>query len=134
MAVKLSTDQIRAVSTFEQITKVHVRDCLIDNENAYFLIEEGKMGIAIGKNGTTIKSVSRILDKNVKIFEYSGTPEGLVKNLIPGLKSVEFTGKGAIVAIPPSDRSTVIGKNGRNIKAIREFMERHYQIKNLRLK
>lgn len=134
MSIKLSTEQIRAVNAFEELTKVHVRDCLIDNDNAYFLIEEGKMGIAIGKNGSTIRSVNNVLSKNVKIFEYADTPEGLIKNLIPSLKSAEFTSKGVTVAISASDRSTVIGKNGRNIKAIREFMERHYKIKNLRLK
>ena len=134
MSVKLGTEQIRAVGVFEQITKVHVRDCLIDNENAYFLVEAGKMGVAIGKNGITIKNVSRILGKNVKIFEYADNAENLVRNLIPNLKSADFGGKGVTVSISPADRSTVIGKNGRNIKAIREFLDRHYQIKNLRLK
>ncbi len=134
MAIKLTTDHIRIVGIFERLTGVHVKDCLMDEECVYFLIEPGKMGIAIGKNGNTIKTVSRALGKSVKIFEYADSPEQMIKNLIPNIKSMEFNSNTVIVSIPASEKSTVIGRNGRNIKMIREFMKRHFKIDNVRLR
>jgi len=134
MAIKLTTDHIRIVGIFERLTGVHVKDCLMDEECVYFLIEPGKMGMAIGKNGNTIKSVSRTLGKSVKIFEYADNPERMIKNLIPHIKSMEFNSNTVVVSVPASEKSTVIGRNGRNIKMIREFLKRHFKIDNLRLR
>jgi N utilization substance protein A len=134
MGVKLETDDIMVVRVFEELTKVHVKDCLINEDSVYFLVEPGKMGQAIGKNGMKIKNVCKALGKNVKIFEYSETPEGMVKNLIPNANIIELTNEKVTVSIPSSERSTVIGRNGRNIKTIRKFLNRHFKIKNLRLK
>jgi len=134
MSIKLTTEHVRIVGTFERFTRVSVRDCLINDDTVYFLIEPGKMGMAIGKNGNKIRNVCRALNKKVKIFEYADTPEKLVRNLIPNITSIENSGDVITVSIPSSDRSTVIGKNGKNIKMIREFLNRHFHIKNLRLR
>ena len=132
MAIKLTTEHVRAVGVFERLVGVHVKDCLMDEDCVYFLIEEGKMGMAIGKNGNKIKSVCRALGRKVKIFEYADTPERLVQNLIPNASSIEIHNSVVTVSVPASDRSTVIGKNGRNIKMIRQFLKRHFNIENLR--
>ncbi len=134
MAIKLTTEHVRAVGVFERLVGVHVKDCLMDEDCVYFLIEEGKMGMAIGKNGNKIKSVCRALGRKVKIFEYADTPERLVQNLIPNASSIEIHNSVVTVSVPASDRSTVIGKNGRNIKMIRQFLKRHFNIENLRLR
>jgi transcription antitermination factor NusA-like protein len=39
-----------------------------------------------------------------------------------------------VVTIPKKDKVHVIGRNGSNIKAIREILKRHFGIKNLRLR
>ena len=134
MIIKLTTEHVRVVSLFERLIGVHVRDCLLDEDTVYFLIEPGMMGKAIGKNGSNIRSVSNALGKRVKIFEYADTPEKLVSNLIHDASAIEIHDGVVSVSVPVSDRSTVIGKNGKNIKMIRQFLERHFDIKNLRLK
>jgi transcription antitermination factor NusA-like protein len=70
----------------------------------------------------------------VKIFEYADTLDKLVRNLIPSANSVDVNNEVVTVSIPSSERSSVIGKNGSNIKMIRQFLNRHFNIKNLRLK
>ena len=134
MAIKLTTEHVRVVGTFERLIGVHVRDCLLGEDTVYFLIEPGKMGMAIGRNGIKIKSVSMTLGKKVKIFEYSDTLEGMVRSLIPCANSVEINNGAVTVSVPSSERSAIIGKGGSNIKMIRQFLERHFNVKNLRLK
>lgn len=134
MTIKLTTEDVRVVGTFERMIGVHVRDCLLGEDTVYFLVEPGKMGMAIGRNGSKIKNVSLTLRKKVKIFEYADTPEKLVRNLIPGATSVDISNDMVTVSVPSSERSAVIGKGGSNIKIIRQFLNRHFNIKNLRLK
>jgi N utilization substance protein A len=134
MAIKLTTEHVRTVGIFERLARVNVRDCLMNEDTVYFLIEPGKLGMVIGRNGSKIKNVCRALGKRVKIFEYADTPEKLTRNLIHNVNSIEIQDGLVTVSIPASDKSTVIGKNGKNIKIIREFLNRHFNIKNLRLK
>jgi N utilization substance protein A len=134
MTIKLTTEHVRIVGVFERLIGVHVRDCLLDEDAVYFLIEPGMMGKAIGRNGSNIRSVSNALGKRVKIFEYAGTPEKLAENLIRNASAIEIHDGVMSVSVPASEKSTVIGKNGKNIKMIRQFLERHFNIKNIRLK
>ncbi len=134
MTIKLQTQNIRDIGVFERMTKVHVKDCIRDENCVYFMIEAGKSGLAIGKNGTVIKNVSRVLGKTVKIFEFAKDVETMVKNMIPTAKNVEVGKDSVTVSIPNSDRSVVIGRSGRNIKVMKEFLSRHFKINYLRLR
>ena len=134
MTVKLTTEGVRAVGVFERLIGVHVRDCLMEEDCLYFLIEPNKMGMAIGKNGSKIKNLCKAFGKKVKIFEYSDNLEGMLRNFVPSMKIIEISNDVVSISVPVSERSTVIGKNGRNIKIIREFLKRHFKLKNLRLR
>ena len=73
-AIKLTTDQIRLISLFQKITKTTARDCLDDeNQNKIiFVVNEGKMGLAIGKGGSNIRQLQEELGGisiSVKTFE-----------------------------------------------------------------
>ena len=134
MTVKFSTDNIRTIAAFEKITKVPVKDCIVIGDCIYFLVNPRKMGMAIGKNGMFIKQLRRILDKNVKIFGYYNDPKKLIKNITPNIKNIEV-GNGTItLSVAMKDRNELIGKNGANIKAIKEILNRHFGIKNVRIR
>ena len=60
MLVKFGTESIRNIATFEQVTKVHAKDCLIKEDCIYFLVDPDRVGIAIGRNGTCIKNLRKI--------------------------------------------------------------------------
>ncbi len=134
MSIKLETDAIRTIALFESMTKVHAKDCLITDNCIYFLVEQSKIGLAIGKSGMVIKNVKRALNKNVKIFGYADNPEDMIKGMIPEPRSITLDNGSMVVSISPQDRVNVIGRNGENIKAIREIMKRHFSIENLRLR
>ncbi len=133
MAIKLDTDVIRTIALFEKITRVHPKDCIISENSAYFVVEPNRIGAAIGKNGSNIKEIRKILERNVKVFEYSRVPEEFIRNLIPGIKSLEIKNRSVTVSVSPKEKTAVIGKNGENIKAIKELLKRHLNIERLRL-
>lgn len=134
MGVKIGNDEIQALAVFEKATGTYARDCIKNNSEIVFVVEPGKMGTAIGKGGVNVKRAKDMLKKDIKIYEYSPIPEEMIKNMIPAVKTVEIENENATITIAPKDRSAVIGKGGKNIKIIKELLERHFDIKNLRLK
>lgn len=135
MKKKFDKETIQSISLFEDKTGVEVIDCVQDDDSAYFLVEPGKAGLAIGKNGDKIKKIGQMLNKRIKVFEYDeGGKEELVKNMITKSKEVDIKDDTAYVKVEKSDRGRVIGSNGSNIKKIRTLLKRNSDIENLKLK
>ena len=119
---------------FEKMTKVHAKDCLITENCVYFLVDKKKIALAIGKNGSIAKEVKNALGKPIKIFAYSNEPKEMIKNMIPNIKNLDMSNDSMIITIPASEKITAIGRNGRNIKIIKLIMDRHFGIKNLKIR
>jgi len=134
MHVKLGTQSIRTIAAFEKITEVHAKDCIISEDCVYFLVDPENVGIAIGKSGSTIRELRRVFGKTVKVFGYYKSPDLFIRHAFPKAKAVEINSNGITVTIPEEDKVTAIGRNGRNIKAVRDILYRHFSVKNLKVK
>lgn len=136
MKVEFDTEAIRLINLFENLTQVNVRDCLVDKETntVYFIVEEKEAGIAIGKSGSKIKIIERLLNKRIKVFEYSRDLRKFVKNLIPSAINVEVhDGKErtVVVSVDKVEKSVVIGRDERNLKIYKKLLQRSHRVKNL---
>ncbi len=127
------TNTIKVISAFEKLTRSEVRDCIINENSIYFLVNKGKMGLTIGKGGKTIKSAEKLFKKQIKVFEYSPDQEEFVKNLMPQASKIEIKGSKVVVSAG-NKRGILIGKNGLNIKCIKILLERNSDIKKLEVK
>ena len=130
---EFDTDTIRLITTFENMTGAPIRDC-ISGDSIYFLVEEGKAAMAIGKNGQTVKIAERLLGKPIKIVEWSSDKKQFIKNLIPKLQKIEI-GENGIVKISVESRykGSLIGKDGSNIKMIKKLLVRNTDIKDIKI-
>jgi N utilization substance protein A len=137
MSVTFDTETIQMITFFENLTGAPVKDCLINDGKStiYFLIDEGKAGIAIGKNGSSIKRAENMINKKIKIFEYSKDLVTFVKNLIPQAENVKIKNEGdkAVVEINVSkkDKAMVIGRDRKNLKLFKELLQRSHQVSDL---
>jgi len=138
MTISFNTETIRLLTLFENMTNVPVRDCFTTKDIIYYIVEEGKIGLAIGKNGNSIKNVERVVRKKVKVYEYSSDPETFVRNLIPQSKEVRMldNGLGFIVQIRlnKKDRGFVIGRGGEKIKFYKEVLKRIHNVSDIQVK
>lgn len=135
MTITFTTNTIRLLTLFENVTNVPVRDCFVFNETVYFIVEQGKIGLAIGKNGNCVKNIERITGKRIKVYEHSPNPEKFIKNLIPQCKEIELTNDNnrieVQIKVDKKDRGLVIGRGGENIKVYKQILKRIHDISDL---
>jgi len=134
MNVKLGTEEIRNVSLFVKMTGVQPKDCLITEEALFFVLEPKSMIIAIGKNGANVKKLRQAFGKNVKLFAKYETAEETIKHMVPSVKTLKVNDGVAVISIPLEEKSKVIGRNGNNIKSMKEVLRRHFELKDLKIR
>jgi N utilization substance protein A len=135
--IKLTTDQMRLISLFQNVTGASARDCVEDEKQnrVIFVVNEGKMGLAIGKGGSHIRNLQNIIKKNVELVEYSDDPISFLKNMLnPKLvtevklnKRLDGTTQ-AIVLVDPKKKGIVVGREGRNAEKARLLARRYFEI------
>lgn len=136
MNIKFDTQTIRSINVFEEVAGVEVKDCLVKPDRIYFVVEEGKMGLAIGKNGKTVKKIQKNIGKNIKVYEYSEKPEIFIKNLVPTKVkevNVEKEDGERVAHVSVDKRSKAVGKNGRNVKVMERFLNKEYGIERVKI-
>jgi len=137
MGIIFDTETIRLVALFENVTKATVKDCFINDSNGivYFIVDEGKIGLAIGKNGKSIKHVESLIKKRVKVFEFSKDLVKFAKNVIPYVNNAHArnNGKDVIVEVnvDKKNRAMVIGRDGRNLDLYRKLLNRTHDVSDL---
>ena len=138
--IKLTTEQMRLLSLFQNITKATARDCLDDEEQnkITFVVNEGKMGLAIGKGGCNIKSLQNILKRNVELIEYFADPVKFLKNILNPkfVNEVKLGTKPdgssqATIIVEHGKKGLVVGREGRNAQKARLFAKRYFDISNV---
>ena len=139
-SIKLSTDQMRLMSLFQNVTGATARDCVEDEKQnrVIFVVNEGKMGLAIGKGGSHIKNLQNIVKRNVEIVEYSDDPIKFLKNILnPKLVTEVKMNKRddgtlqAIVIVDPKKKGIVVGREGRNAEKARLLAKRYFEISSV---
>jgi N utilization substance protein A len=128
------------MSLFQNVTGATARDCVEDEKQnrVIFVVNEGKMGLAIGKGGSHIKNLQNIVKRNVEIVEYSEDPIKFLKNILnPKLVSEVKLNKRddgtlqAIVTVDPKKKGIVVGREGRNAEKARLLAKRYFEISSI---
>jgi N utilization substance protein A len=136
-SIKLSTDQMRMMSLFQNVTGATARDCVDDekHDRVIFVVNTGKMGLAIGKGGIHIKSLQNIVKKTVELVEFDEDPAKFLMNLLNSklvsevkLNTRADGSKQAIVMVDPRKKGIVVGREGRNAEKARLLAKRYFDI------
>ena len=126
--ITLDNEAIRLITLFENLTGASVKDCLIEGNVVYFLIEEGMVGMAIGRNGRNVKNAERIIGKQVKLFEFSKDLRTFVRNLIPQAQDIKINGERVEVRVDKIHRPIVIGREKKNLEVFRKILKRNFGV------
>ena len=127
----ISFKERRYIEELRILTRATALDCIIDErfDRIIYLIKEGDMGLAIGRKGSNIRKMQRVLGKRVEMVEYSPELEKFTKNVF---KPAEVTGverrdDGKItVYVSKGDLGIAIGKGGCTIEKARNLLSRYF--------
>ncbi len=135
--IKLTTDQMRLMSLFQNVTGATARDCVEDEKQnrIIFVVNSGTMGLAIGKGGSHIKSLQNIIKKNVELVEFHEDPATFLKNMLNSklVSEVKLNKRDdgslqAIVIVDQRKKGIVVGREGRNAEKARLLAKRYFNI------
>jgi len=140
--IKLSSDQLSLMSMFQEMTGATARDVLVDEkrDRVIFVIAQGQMGLAIGKEGASVKKIERVVKKPVEVVEWANDIEGLVKNSL-GAKFIQEVRvsdgldgtKRVVVVVDSRKKGAVLGLGGKNAEKVRLLAKRYFDVGNLQI-
>ncbi len=140
--IKLTSDQLSLMAMFQGMTGATAKDCVVDDKRnrVIFVIAKGQMGLAIGKEGASVKKIERAVRRPVEVVEWADDIEGLVKNAL-GARFVQEVRiserldgtKGVTVIVDSRKKGAVLGLGGKNAEKVRLLAKRYFDIGNLQI-
>ena len=134
--VKLSTDSLQYLALFENVARARPIDIVefMDSELIFFVKKEEMFMIDLNPS-KPLNRLSRMLNKRVKIFAYSESPEEFISCLFRQVKvelvdvsSVKDGRKIAYVKVSEKDKGKAIGMGGANAKRASFLAKRYFDI------
>ena len=135
--IKLSSEELKLIALFQKITRASARDVIEDEKlnRLIFVVNEGKMGLAIGQGGAIIKNLLNIIKKPVELVEYAPEPEAFLKNMLNPkfVQDVKFSERldgttQAEVTVDAAKKGVVVGREGRHAQKARLLAKRYFNI------
>jgi len=133
--MKLNLELIQYINFFEKITKTKVKNCFLDKERLIFIVSQGQGRKAVGKGAFNVKKISRLLNKKIKIVEYNADPVKFINSLISPIVADDINISDTIINIKvksAKDKGLLIGRDGKNIKSIKEIIDYYHKIKDIK--
>ncbi|MAM41723.1 MAG: NusA-like transcription termination signal-binding factor [Thaumarchaeota archaeon] len=140
--IKISSEAFSLMVLFQKTTGAMARDCIIDNRlsRIIFVVNKGEMGLAIGKNGQSIKDIQKSIGKTIELVEYSEDPKEFILNalnskFIDDVKIDEHSnGKTtATIKVVANKTGAIVGREGRNAEKARIIAKRYFEINKLKI-
>lgn len=139
MAEKIvyDTGAMQVMAHFEQMTRAKLKDCIIGEQQVFFVVEQGDVGKAIGPRGANIRRLEEAMKKKIKMVEFAPELVSFIKNLVYPIdvKEVREQDDGIVVIMPPDlkARGLLIGRNAQTLRAYESVVKRFFSIKELRI-
>ena len=126
----LDLEKIQQINLFENFTKAHVKE-LFENNNSYiFIVEQGNMKKALGKQGQNIHRFSAMIRKKVKVVEFN--PDGILflKNLLYPLapRTIEKQENCLVVTADSKPKALLIGRDRRNLNWYSKVLKDYFKL------
>ncbi len=128
MNITYDQQTIGLITMFEKLTGTSVKNCHKDS-SIVFIVKEGDIGKAIGKNGKNVQRLTNIIKKPIRIVEYSEDPVQFVKNLTRNTNSKIYKAESGEIIIEPAtskDKGIIFGRDKKNLKYLQDLVAQHH--------
>ncbi len=135
--IRLDHQTLLHISLFEKLTRTNVKDCVETEDKIIFMVDNGWISKAVGKNGENVSKLRKTIGKTIQIIEYSDDPSQFIKSVFHPyeVQNVEIEARGniihATVKVNPALKAKAIGRAGRNLKVCRDIINRYHEIQSV---
>ena len=120
---------MKFMSVFESLTHAKLKDCIQQPERLVFVVQQGEMGKALGRNGSNIRRLESLIKKNIKIVEFSEDIKQFITSYIYPIRVQRIDEQDSIITITGSDTRTkglLIGRDAKNLSALKDAVSRFF--------
>ncbi|MBU1120682.1 NusA-like transcription termination signal-binding factor [Candidatus Micrarchaeota archaeon] len=137
--MKLGNEEILLINALNSFSGVDAVDCIIKGNRVTFMVKESDIGNVIGRNGSNIKKLRNKIRKDIDVFAYSADPKRFIKNVFRGIEFNEIElgeeeGKKNVLLKLDSENKRKIMNETNKLKKIKELMQRHYNVNEIRIR
>ena len=134
--ISFDTEMLKFMGLFENVTHSKLKDCFFDREKLVFLVDNGEMGKALGKNKTNIIKLEKMLKRKIKIVEFDEDRKQFITNYLIPLKVVDITEEGDIVTVTGADTKTkglMIGIKAQNLRNLEKIVSKYFKLEEIKV-
>jgi N utilization substance protein A len=130
----ISNDELALLNTLERATGAKANDVYATGECVTFIVQQGDLGRAIGKQGANLEHLRRAFGKNVDLVEDADTLRDFLTHIFRGVEflSVEEKEDAAsgrkivFLKVSEAQRGKAIGRGGEKINRARALVKRKF--------
>jgi NusA-like KH domain protein len=129
-------DMIKLINLFENVTHARVKDAFYMKDILTFIVFEGDMFKALGKNLTNLHKMEDMLQKRLKIVEFNSELTRFLANLLYPYKVREIVQDDKIVTIMDDDTKTkglIIGSKAQNLRQYESIAKKYFDIEEIKV-
>lgn len=128
------------IAIFERMSHIELKECLENDDMVLFIVGEKRLADLFNRNKNIVSDLKEKVNKHILLAEVSRDLLVFVKNLFYryGVKEIDITWKenltDILVSVETTEIGKAIGKEGRNIKLLKEAVGRFFPIHSLNIK
>ncbi len=129
-------DILNLMKSFENITHSRLKDCIVEEDKLIFVVNDGELRKALGRNAENVKKLYNALKKKIKIVEYSDDKLKLVQNFIHPLKVDNVREEDGMIILESEDtkvKGLIIGRAAQNLRKLENHIRRYFDVKEIKV-
>lgn len=134
--ITFDTELLKLMALFDNITHAQLKDCFFDREKLVFLVDEGEMGKALGKNKMNIVKLEKMLKRKVKIVEFNPNRLQFITNYLAPLRVTDVREEDDIVTVTGADTKTkglIIGIKAQNLRNLEKIASKYFTVQEIKV-
>lgn len=134
--IKYDINLMKYMQLFETLTRTKLKDCIADEQQLIFIVEENEIGRAIGKGGSNVRRLEGLLKKKIKIVEFSPDVKQFIRNFVMPLQVKDVNEEEGVVTIVGPDTRTkglLIGRERKNLDNLKGVVSRYFKVEDIKV-
>ena len=129
-------DMLQIINMFEDITHARVKDAFYMKEVLTFIVFEGDMFKALGKNLSNLHRAEELMKRKIKIIEFNSDMIRFITNLLYPYKVNRIVLEDKLVTISDDDMKTkglIIGAKAQNLRQYESIVKKYFDIEEIKV-